>query len=64
MGKEALWKEAEALVDLNKGVLVIDVTTLDDKPCSAHMNLATNISLEWEAWNDRERKNLITPPVD
>ena len=37
---EILWQEAEPLVETNKGVLVLDDTTLD-KPYAKHIDLVT-----------------------
>jgi hypothetical protein len=64
---EALWAEAEPLVEKGRGVLVIDDSTLD-KPYARHMSLVTRhwsgkhrrpvrgINLITQLWTDGDRK--------
>jgi len=51
---EALWQEAQQLIDKRKGVLVLDDTTLD-KPYAQHMELVTH---HWSGKHHRVVKGI------
>lgn len=51
---EALWQEAQQLIDKRKGVLVLDDTTLD-KPYARHMELVTH---HWSGKHHRVVKGI------